>query len=32
MSVDLIQLWSTMGAFARGIVFVLAFMSMWSLM
>jgi len=29
---DLINLWSTMGAFAKGIVFVLAFMSIWSLM
>ncbi len=32
MSVDLIHLWGEMGAFARGIVFILAFMSIWSLM
>ena len=31
MSVDLIQLWGTMGAFAKGIVFVLAAMSLFSL-
>ena len=31
MSVDLIQLWGTMGAFAKGIVFVLLFMSLFSL-
>jgi len=29
---DLIELWRQMGGFARGIVFVLAFMSIWSLM
>ena len=29
---DLIHLWGTMGMFARGIVFTLAFMSIWSLM
>src|ERR1044071_5218736 len=29
---DLIHLWSEMGAFARGIVFVMAFMSIWSMM
>jgi biopolymer transport protein ExbB len=29
---ELIDLWGHMGAFARGIVFVLAFMSIWSLM
>src|SRR5437868_3881058 len=32
MSVDLVQLWGQMGLFARGIVFILGFMSMWSLM
>ena len=31
MHVDLIQLWGTMGWFAKGIVFILAFMSVWSL-
>jgi biopolymer transport protein ExbB len=31
MSVDLIHLWGTMGWFAKGVVFVMAFMSIWSL-
>ena len=31
MNLDLIQLWGTMGGFAKGVVFVLAFMSIWSL-
>ena len=31
MSVDLIHLWGTMGWFAKGVVFVLGFMSVWSL-
>ena len=31
MSVDLIHLWGTMGWFAKGVVAVLAFMSIWSL-
>ncbi len=31
MSVDLIHLWGTMGWFAKGVVIVLAFMSIWSL-
>jgi biopolymer transport protein ExbB len=31
MNLDLIQLWGTMGGFAKGIVFILAFMSIWSL-
>jgi biopolymer transport protein ExbB/biopolymer transport protein TolQ len=31
MSVDLIHLWGTMGWFAKGVVIVLAFMSVWSL-
>jgi biopolymer transport protein ExbB len=32
MSVNLAELWASMGLFARGIVFVLGFMSIWSLM
>jgi len=31
MNMSLIQLWSSMGGFARGIVFVMAAMSIWSL-
>ena len=31
MSVDLVHLWGTMGWFARGIIIVLAIMSVWSL-
>jgi len=31
MSVDLIHLWSTMGWFAKGVVIVMAIMSVWSL-
>jgi len=31
MSVDLIHLWGTMGWFAKGVVAVMAFMSIWSL-
>ena len=31
MSVDLIHLWGTMGWFAKGVVIVLGFMSVWSL-
>src|SRR4029077_10596619 len=31
MSVDLLHLWSTMGMFAKGIVFVMAIMSVYSL-
>jgi biopolymer transport protein ExbB len=31
MSVDLIHLWGTMGWFAKGVVIVMAFMSVWSL-
>jgi biopolymer transport protein ExbB/TolQ len=31
MSVDLIHLWGTMGWFAKGVVIVMAFMSIWSL-
>jgi biopolymer transport protein ExbB/biopolymer transport protein TolQ len=31
MNLSLIQLWSSMGGFARGIVFVMAIMSIWSL-
>lgn len=31
MSVDLIHLWGTMGWFAKGVVFIMAFMSIWSL-
>ena len=31
MSVDLIHLWGTMGWFAKGVVVVMAFMSIWSL-
>ena len=31
MSVDLLHLWSTMGYFAKGIVIILAIMSIWSL-
>ena len=31
MSVDLIHLWSTMGWFAKGVVIVMAIMSIWSL-
>ena len=31
MSLDLIHLWHSMGWFAKGVVFVMAFMSIWSL-
>ena len=31
MSVDLIHLWGTMGWFAKGVVIIMAFMSIWSL-
>ena len=31
MSVDLIHLWGTMGWFAKGVVMIMAFMSIWSL-
>jgi biopolymer transport protein ExbB len=31
MSVDLIHLWGTMGWFAKGVVIIMAFMSVWSL-
>ena len=31
MNMSLITLWSSMGGFARGIVFVMAIMSIWSL-
>jgi biopolymer transport protein ExbB len=31
MSVDLIHLWGTMGWFAKGVVMIMAFMSVWSL-
>src|SRR5688572_31568472 len=31
MEINLLELWSQMGGFARGIVFVLAIMSIWSL-
>src|ERR671918_637741 len=31
MSVDLIHLWGTMGWFAKGVVIVMAIMSIWSL-
>ena len=31
MSVDLMELWGTMGAFAKGIVYTLFIMSFWSM-
>ena len=31
MSVDLLHLWGTMGLFAKGIVFIMAIMSVYSL-
>src|SRR3954454_2034154 len=31
MSLDLIHLWNSMGWFAKGVVFVMAIMSIWSL-
>ena len=31
MNMSLVELWGHMGGFARGIVFVMAIMSIWSL-